>query len=426
MKLDEKNKNPGRLSRLPHCIRFDRRQDLLFLNVGLPSFSDWLAEIQADEIGEVDNFETLSQLDPSSDPNCIVGFIEKDGKPVTTRYLCKGKAAWLIGPSGIGKSTLMTDFAIPWALGRPAYGISVGDKPRKSLIIQAENDRYDLAEMVRDIGKAHGIESGDEFTADEWQLVKANVVFKTETRKTGQAFVEWLHRLIDRERPTFVWIDPMLAFMGLDVSKQSEVTHFLRTLLNPVLEATGVVLIGLHHTGKPPGAKVTANWTAIDYAYAGLGSSELVNWARAVMFLKPIDAKTFELKLAKRGSRAKATNPNGEWTSSIWLRHAEVGLKWEQLEPPAEDDQELDFSKAEKAEKKPGRSSKVDQAIALGLGLVLDTLTEATGKNELARRIENYCAKNKLDIGWTASKKVVDKLVELGSVLKTETGYLKA
>lgn len=348
LRLDDKNKNPGRLSRLPNCIRFDRRQELLYINAGLESWADWINAMQADEIGDCDSFATLSDLDPESDPNCVVGFIQRGEKSVTTRYLCRGKAAWLLGPSGIGKSTLMTDFAIPWALGRPAYGISVGGIPRKSLIVQAENDRYDLAEMVKGVGSAHGLDS--EFNPVEWEQVRKNVLFKTETRKTGAAFVEWIQRLIERERPDFVWIDPMLAFMGLDVNKQSEVTHFLRTLLTPVLEATGVVLIGIHHTGKPPGAKITAHWTAIDYAYAGLGSSELVNWARAVMFLKPVDDINFELKLAKRGSRAKATHPNGEWTTSVWLRHAQTGIRWEQIEPPSEtnDHHESDDPKPEK------------------------------------------------------------------------------
>jgi hypothetical protein len=47
--------------------------------------------------------------------------------------------------------------------------------------------------------------------------------------------------------------------------------------------------LALHHTGKPKTLKETKNWTDIDYAYSGLGSSELVNWARAVMVLKPLD-----------------------------------------------------------------------------------------------------------------------------------------
>ena len=416
---DPKNKNPGRLSRLPGCIRFKNRQELLAVNLDV-SFTEWVKTSEQDEIGPCDNFETLSELDPTNDPNCVVGFIAKDGGTVTTRYLCRGKSAWLLGGSGIGKSTLMTDFAIPWALGRPAYGISVGGVPRRSLIIQAENDRYDLAEMVQGIGAAHGL---NDFAQDDLEMVKRNVLFKTETRKTGQVFVDFLHRLIDRERPDIVWIDPMLAFMGLDVNKQSEVTHFLRTLLTPVLEATGAILIGVHHTGKPPGAKVTAHWTAIDYAYAGLGSSELVNWARAVMFLKPVDDHNFELKLAKRGSRAKATHPDGQWTNSVWLRHAETGIKWEQCEPPSEEEKQ-ESGHGERAE--GGRPSKVQEVMSLGLGGMIDNLNDPIGRNCLAKMIEDYAATQKLDASPGTCKRVVEQLVKNGVVIKTEGGYKKA
>jgi RecA-family ATPase len=422
-KPDIKNKNPGRLSRLPGCVRFKARQELLAVNLDV-SFTEWVKTSEADEIGPCDNFETLSELDPTNDPNCVVGFIAKDGGTVTTRYLCRGKSAWLLGPSGIGKSTLMTDFAIPWALGRPAYGISVGGVPRRSLIIQAENDRYDLAEMVQGIGAAHGLHS--EFTPEEFALVKSNVLFKTETRKTGQGFVDWMHRLIDRERPDFVWIDPMLAFMGLDVNKQSEVTHFLRTLLTPVLEATGAILIGVHHTGKPPGAKVTAHWTAIDYAYAGLGSSELVNWARAVMFLKPVDDHNFELKLAKRGSRAKATHPDGQWTNSVWLRHAETGIKWEQVEPPAEEEPK------ERGEGKPKEPKLTKPEIVnrtLGMSFFNSIPSEGEGLRPLISRMADWMTSKDSDMKMVVSKTTGERAVELmlrSSKVKCEKGmYFK-
>jgi hypothetical protein len=139
------------------------------------------------------------------------------------------------------------------------------------------------------------------------------------------------------------------------------------------------VLIGLHHTGKPPPPKQTQGYTAIDFAYVGLGSSELVNWARAVMFLRPIDDINFELKLAKRGGRARATNPDGSWTNSIWLRHSTEGIRWQQIDQPRED--EADDGKGTE---RSGRPSKVDELLGIGLGPVYDTLTAPIGKNELA------------------------------------------
>ncbi len=413
--VDPKNKNVGRFSRLPNCQRFDQRQELLALNTGCASFSEWIMHIGDDELPTPETFDSLSQLDPKNDPGCVIGF---DRHGHTTRYLCKGKAAWIIGPSGIGKSTLATDFAIPWALGRPSYGMTPCGSLR-SLIIQAENDRYDLAEMVQGIGDGHGLDA--HLTPDDWRTVTANVLFITETRSTGEAFAARLHRLIDKHKPAIVWVDPMLAFMGIDVSRQVEVTKFLREVLGPVLEATGVVLIGLHHTGKPPPPKQTQGYTAIDFAYVGLGSSELVNWARAVMFLRPIDDINFELKLAKRGGRARATNPDGSWTNSIWLRHSTEGIRWQQIDPPKEDEE----TKGKDAGRS-GRPSKVDELLGIGLGPVYDTLTAPIGKNDLAKAIEDYAAKRSFDCSRGTCLRVIEKLVKNRAVIKTENGYMKA
>lgn len=416
--IDPNNKNVGRFSRLPNCQRFDSRQDLLALNTGCESFTDWIMSIGEDELPEPRTFGTLSRLNPKADPNCVVGF-DHAGK--TTRYLCKGKAAWLIGPSGIGKSTLATDFAIPWALGRPAYGMQPSGELR-SMIVQSENDEMDLAEMTQGVGDGYGLsELG---TPDEWDKVESNVIFITETRTSGEAFAARLHRLIDKHKPNIVWVDPMLAFMGVDVSRQVEVTKFLREILGPVLEATGVVLIGLHHTGKPPPPRQTVGYTAIDFAYVGLGSSELVNWARAVMYLRPIDDITFELKLAKRGGRARATNPDGSPTKSIWLRHATHGIRWHQIDPPAES--ESDSESTAQGDKKGGRPSKVDELLGIGLGPVLDTLKEPVSKNELAKKIEDYAASRSFDCSRGTCLKVIEKLVGNKALSKGENGYAKA
>lgn len=325
--IDAKNKNPSRFSRLPDAKRGARRQELLALGVGCPSWSAWRKKLDGDALGKSTGIADLLGLDTTADPNCIIGF--RDGR--TLRYLCKGKSAWLLGPSGIGKSSLVTEFAVGWALGKPVWGIMPA-RPLKSLIIQAENDQHDLAEMAQGIAAAYELAPG----GPELAAVTENVRFRSETRTVGAAFVERLHRMLDVDAPDIVWIDPLLSFAGIDVSKQSEVSTFLRTLLNPVLEATGVVAIGVHHTGKPKSAKETKGWTAIDWAYSGLGSSELVNWARAVMLLRPLGEGQFQLMMAKRGRRAGATHPDGEPTTNLFLRHAAVGIRWEQSEPPSE------------------------------------------------------------------------------------------
>lgn len=405
---DRKNSNPGRLSRLPDARRRGKRQRLLCLGLGCSSWSEWMAEVQRQSLGPARSFTDLCALDTTADPNCVLGF--RDGK--TLRYLCRGKSAWLLGPSGIGKSSLEAQFAVGWAIGAPVFGIEPA-RPLKSLIVQAENDDYDLAEMVQGVAAAHGLHPED----PRWETVAKNVIFRTETSSFGARFCARLRDMIDADRPDIVWVDPLLSFAGIDVSKQDQVTPFLRAELTPVLESTGAVLIGVHHTGKPKEAKATRDWTAIDWAYAGIGSSELVNWARAVMLLRPVEGRTFELKLAKRGSRAGATHPDGQpaW-GSVWVQQAVGRIYWEQIGPPEEPAGSPEES-TEKAPSrpagKPGAPSKVETAVGWDWATVTAALPpEGVTGREFYRRATVWMAASGRRLSKATVLDVAAKLVE--------------
>jgi RecA-family ATPase len=394
---DEKNKNPSRFSRLPNCERGNSRQELLALKTGCESFSEWVKQTETDSLGKCSKFSELLAVDTSKDPNCVIGF--RDGK--TLRYLCKGRSAWLIGPSGIGKSSLITEFAIGWAAGKAVFGIEPA-RPLKSLIVQAENDFYDLAEMAQGIARAHGISTDSE----DFSRIDDNVQFKTETSCIREEFSLRLHRLIDREKPDIVWVDPLLSFAGIAVSKQEECSMFLRQWMNPVLESTGAVLIGVHHTGKPKSTKETATWTALDYAYSGIGSSELVNWARAVMVLNPMGDHDFELKLAKRGPRANARHPNGDFTTSVFLKHGVDSIRWHQQEAP--------LPPEEVETKKSGPKSKVATLACSNLHDVLNSCQkDGESANSIGQRLHKFSRKIGKTLGLTKCRTdLLDALVE--------------
>lgn len=67
------------------------------------------------------------------------------------RFLYRGGIALLCGPTGIGKSSFLMQLAIYLAAGLALFGIEPGDTfagiGMKILLIQAENDEGDLAEM---------------------------------------------------------------------------------------------------------------------------------------------------------------------------------------------------------------------------------------------------------------------------------------
>lgn len=313
--LDKQNKNPARFSRLPNCVRGNKRQELLSLKRGAEDFITWLSDLQADSAGETVTVDDLLSYDTSNDPNNVIG----------KRWLCRGVACLIVGQSGTGKSSLAVQLAATWALGMSAWGIDP-IRPLKSLFIQAENDKGDLAEML--CGVIRGFDK-----APDQSILNKNLIFVRETTHTGEAFTQTIRRLIDKHKPDLVWMDPLLSFIGDDISKQDVCSQFLRGWLNPISEATGVIWMMVHHTCKPSkDPKSKASWLSTDYSYEGAGSSELTNWARAVCVLHRVDESRFELKLAKRGERANATNRDGRPTRAIWLQHSPDSIRWIQIE----------------------------------------------------------------------------------------------
>ncbi len=357
------------------------------------------------------SIKDLMKYDVANDANAVIGFHE--GR--ATRYLCRGYGAWLIGPSGIGKSSLAQQTAYLWALQKPFCNISAV-KPLRVLIVQSENDQGDCAEATQ------GILNSANFTAEEFDLLNERVKIIRCRGKTGLEFCRWLEREIAEFKADLVLIDPLLRFAGIDVSRQDQCTKFLNDCLDPVLAATGVVMIGMHHTGKLKNKKETMGQTIYEKMYSGIGSSELVNWARAVIIIDPKDDGLFEMLLAKRGQRAWATHPEGDFpTTSIFLRHAADRILWIQVPPP-----ELP-QKSDRKGAPAGRPNKIVEVATMNLhSFCAACTTEGEGLNIIAARLETWLAKERKDVGITTCKKVVAALVANGKLSKNANAlYLK-
>ncbi len=151
------------------------------------------------------------------------------------RYLCRGGGLLLVGPTGIGKSSLSMQFMLLWALGREAFGIAPA-RPLKSLLIQAENDDGDLAEM-RD-----GVRSGLGLKEEEARAAFANIIVcREDSLMSDEFFKDRVIPLLKEYQPDLLWIDPVLAYLGGEANSQKDVGRFLRNQLNPVLNATGAI-----------------------------------------------------------------------------------------------------------------------------------------------------------------------------------------
>lgn len=333
---DAANKNPSRFSRLPGAIRRDRvtrdgpRQNLLALNIGANSWDEWIEILKDADLPQPSNLRELIEMDTRSHPSNLIGL---------NGWVRKGGTALIIGQSGIGKSSFTMQMAITFVLGHNFFGMPVV-RPLRVMIIQAENDKVDIAEHLQGVINGMGLDEA------EREMVFRGLIITSDRTSTGKAFVKRVERQIRKHRPDVVFADPLVSYAGGDISRQEVCAELLRNGgLNEVLERTNVAWFWVHHTGKPPKGKDKPSSMSVgDYSYVGLGSSDLTNWARAIMVVSEVpdqpSERLFEVILPKRGERAGFTDINGTIArSKFYMKHAEGRIHWIHANPPAEPEQ---------------------------------------------------------------------------------------
>jgi hypothetical protein len=261
------------------------------------------------------------------------------------RWLCRGGGALFVGPSGVGKSSALISMCVNWAAGREAFGIKP-TRPLRIVLVQAENDDGDLAEMAA--GPIAALEK------DAQKLVRENLLVRTECGKTGEELIASIGMLLVKHRPDLVGIDPLMAYIGGDVLKAEVTAKFLRNGLNPLLKRHGCGALIAHHTPKVTN-RDTSSWKVSDWMYAGGGAADVTNWARAILVIDAThDRHTFRLIAAKRGGRLGWTNSeNGERELIRHYCHAEEGRKigWREAGPE-------DLARAEAAKRAAKAASR--------------------------------------------------------------------
>jgi len=342
-KPDPANKDAGRYSRLPGAMRTATGQQQELVECGAPSltYMEWVERTIYGDIPEPYIWDNLLNFKETEDPTQLLG----------KRWICRGGSALWVGSSGLGKSVLCLQAAITWATAEAFFGINPHGNGLRSLIIQAENDEGDVAESVQGVFRAMNL------TEKQKDIVKANVIIVRDCTSTGEKFVDRVRRLVEKYKPDLVWVDPLLAFIGGDLSSQETASEFLRKMLNPLSLSAGFAWMLIHHTPKP--VKEGNGYQGADKAYSGFGSSELTNWARSVLTLAPCgeDAdgkRIYRLEVTKRGKRSNLNYngiiPQNAVQPHVNLSHSDVGLAWIQAgevvkKKPGPEAQSVDFSK---------------------------------------------------------------------------------
>jgi hypothetical protein len=290
-------------------------------------------------IGALATGSTLHQLaayDVSNDPTTLLG----------KRWLCQGGSAFINGQTGIGKSTIAMQMAITWASGKSFFGIQP-IRPLRSMFIQAENDKGDLAEQAQGVLKGMGI-------IDDLDNFNDNLLLFDEDELAGDGFLQRLEYLTSVYRPDLVFIDPLHAYLGGDINEADVCSKFLRRGLNPIAHRYKCAIFVVHHT-KKPSSDIIKKFSMGDYSYFGAGSAELGNWPRAIVILRELEeadklGEGFQLIASKRGKRAGLSTSEAPFDESqqgnqmVFVKHSPVGLCWlpRDESDTAEDESDVD------------------------------------------------------------------------------------
>ena len=216
---------------------------------------------------------------------------------IGNRYISRGDIVIIASTSGMGKSSLSLQMAAHWALGLPIFGGFQPNGPLKSLIFQSEDSDGDVAEVW------HSILHAMKLTPDQVTQVRSRVLIVTDRIHRGLSFRAEAKRQIELHSPDFVWVNPLLAFIGGDVNDSTDVGRFLREEMNSLNEPPKFAFNFIHHTAKPPKDRKDRQWNEVMYEMAG--SADLTNAARAILSLQACEKQGhFKLVLAKRGARA--------------------------------------------------------------------------------------------------------------------------
>ena len=312
--VDKQCKNPSRLSRLAGVWRGAAKQYLIATNEGCLSWAEWEAEIKANDF----EFNELSFDELYNTAN-----EDKSDNLLGNRFLTR-EGSWLIvAQSGIGKSVLAIQASILFALGRDLWGLKP-TKPLKVAIVQAENNKLDLVEPL------HSICENLQLTDKDRKTLQENFSVFPNSSECGRNFGRLLERIAKTKKPDIVVVDPLLSYIGGDISKQETCSAFLRNTVHPILQKYQFGLIIMHHTGKPRGKDEEQSGNAL--SYAGTGSSELTNYVRAAstIFQNKNDSTIYDFTHAKRGKRTETENV-------IYLKQGTDGnIFWARADEPPE------------------------------------------------------------------------------------------
>ena len=227
--IDQQNRNPSRLSRMPGVIRNGHKQFLIDTNIGKESWQEWREWIEAvnDDLPDRETVASVWDNIPELAPPLIDGILRQGHKML------------FVGASKAGKSFLEIELCISIAEGRSWLGRMCTQG--RVLYINLELDRASCLHRFKDVYQALRVPPENLQNIDVWNLRGRSVPM--------DKLVPKLIRRAAKQNYIAIILDPIYKVITGDENSADQMAHFCNQF-DRICTELGCSVIYCHHHSK--------------------------------------------------------------------------------------------------------------------------------------------------------------------------------
>lgn len=229
LNIDNQNRNPSRLSRLPGIVRNGKKQFIIDTNVGKADWEEWHEWIEDlnDDLPDMESLDDFFDNLPELAPPLIEGLLRQGHKML------------MAGPSKAGKSFALIELAIGIAEGVKWLGWQC--TKGHVLYVNLELDRASALHRFKDVYKSLGLQPNNIKNIDIWNLRGKSVPMDKLAPK--------LIRRAQKKGYIAVIIDPIYKVLTGDENSADQMAHFTNQF-DKIATELGSSVIYCHHHSK--------------------------------------------------------------------------------------------------------------------------------------------------------------------------------
>jgi RecA-family ATPase len=235
LELDQQNRNPSRLSRMPGVTRGKNKQFLIDTNIGKSSWDEWKEWIESvnDDLPDPESMADAWDNLPELAPALIDGVLRQGHKML------------MAGPSKAGKSFALIELCCAIAEGRTWLGFNCAQG--KVLYVNLELDRASCLHRFKDVYAALGYQPQYLKNIDIWNLRGKSIPMDKLAPK--------LIRRASKKDYIAVVIDPIYKVITGDENSADQMANFCNQFDKVCTELSCAVIYCHHHSKGAQGGK---------------------------------------------------------------------------------------------------------------------------------------------------------------------------